>query len=143
MNLLPALARGGGPHPFFRRRTALAPAERVRADLLHHGLGQVVPDMPAIIDLHRVRQGPANRLGVGAAAVTAHHPHTGMSTQPRFQGVGLTIGEHVDALPRDRVDDHGGVAVPFAEREVVHPDHRRHRTDRQRQAQQRPDRALP
>ncbi|GAA3709385.1 hypothetical protein GCM10022224_088660 [Nonomuraea antimicrobica] len=49
MDLLPALARGGGPYPFFRRRAGPAPADRVRGDLLHHGFGQVVPDMQAIV----------------------------------------------------------------------------------------------
>lgn len=55
----------------------------------------------------------------------------------------LRSGEHVDTFVGRGVDQHAGVALPAARREIVHTQHFRHRLVRQRDAQQRPDRGVP
>ena len=58
----------------------LGPAAAVAGHGLLHVLGEVVPQMPAVRDLHGVRRAAAGALGVGAGAVAAHHLHPGMRT---------------------------------------------------------------
>lgn len=79
--------------------------------------------MPAITDLHRVRQGTADSLGIGRRAVTAYDLDARMFVQPCFRGVGRAVGQHVDPLMGLGIDDHGGVAVAPAQSEVVDADH--------------------
>jgi hypothetical protein len=53
------------------------------ASNLLDGLDEVVPQVPAVCDLHRVRAAAADALGVGAGPVAAHDLHTGLLAQPR------------------------------------------------------------
>jgi hypothetical protein len=109
----------------------------VRGDLLEHGLGQVVPDVPTVPDLQRVGQSAADRFGVGAGAVSAHHLHAGMGAQPRLHRRGQPVGQDVDALAGLRIDQDARVLPRAAQREVVDAEHARHRPHRQRQPEQR------
>lgn len=59
-----------------------------------------------------------------------------MFVQPRFQGVGRAVGQYVDPLMGLGVDDHGGIAVPPAQGEIVDADHAGHPAGGQRYAQQ-------
>lgn len=52
-----------------------------------------------------------DRFGVRTAGVPARHLDTGMLTQPRLERVGLAVGQHIDALAGDRVDQDGGINV--------------------------------
>ena len=70
MDLLPALQRGGGALTFLPGH-ARCPAGAMGRDFLPDGLGQQVPQMPAVADLHRAGQGPADRLAVGTRSVPA------------------------------------------------------------------------
>jgi hypothetical protein len=70
-DLLPALQGGLGPLAGLER-PGLRPAGGVRGDFLPRGLTEAVPKVPAVADLHRAGQYPADRLAVGARAVTAH-----------------------------------------------------------------------
>ena len=82
----------------------------MRRDLLLGGLGQAVPQVPAVADLDRGGQRAADRLGVGAGAVAAHDLDAGMLAQPGLHDVGGAAGQHIDALAGLGVDEHGGVA---------------------------------
>ncbi len=62
MDLGPALAGGHRPGTVLRRHGGLGPAGAVRGDLLAHRLSEVVPEVPAVSDLHRIRQGTADGL---------------------------------------------------------------------------------
>ena len=99
----------------------------MRGDLLLHGLGQKVRQVPAVPGLHRGGQCTADRLGVGAGAVAAYDLDAGMLTQPGFGHIGGAAGQYVDALAGLGVDEHGGVTAVAARREVVDPEHRGHR----------------
>ena len=59
-----------------------------------------------------------------------------MFAQPRFQGVGRAVGQHVDPFMGLGIDDHGGVAVAPAQSEVVDADHAGRPPCGQRDAQQ-------
>src|SRR3712207_9576574 len=60
----------------------LAQAAVVRGDGLFHMLGQVVPQVPPIGNLHRVRRTTLGCLRVGTGTVTADHLDAGVLTQP-------------------------------------------------------------
>lgn len=125
VDLLPALAGGGGLSPLGRGRARFRPAGAVRGDLLADGLGEVVPQVPAVADLDRVGQGSADCLGVGGRSVPAHGLDARMSAQPGFQRGGVAAGQYLDSLTGFGVDDDRGVAVPAPQGEVVDPDHPR------------------
>ena len=72
---------------------------------LHRG-AQAVPQVPAIADLHRLGRALPDRLGVGSRPVAADDLGAGMLTQPRRQRGGLAVGQHIDPLVGDSVDQH-------------------------------------
>jgi hypothetical protein len=84
----------------------------VRGDFFADGLGKVVPQVPAVADLDRVRQGSADRLGVGGRSVPAHGLDVRTCAQPCLQGGGLTAGQYLDPLTGLGIDDDRGIAVP-------------------------------
>jgi hypothetical protein len=74
-----------------RRRLGIVPegwegglgqAGAVGGDALLDGLGQVLPQVEAVGDLHRIRRPGPGAVGVGARPVPADHLHPGMSGQP-------------------------------------------------------------
>ena len=94
--------------------------------------------MPAVADLHRLRCALADRLGVGGRPVAADDLGSGMLTQPRRQGGGLAVGQHIDPPVGDGVDQHGRVAASAPERDIVDAEHRRSRRRRDRERHQHP-----
>ncbi|GAA3294361.1 hypothetical protein GCM10020295_18680 [Streptomyces cinereospinus] len=90
VDLLPALTGGGGLSPLGRGRARFRPASAVHCDFLADGLGEVVPQVPAVADLDRVGQGSADRLGIGGRSVPAHGLDARMCAQPCLQDGGLT-----------------------------------------------------
>jgi hypothetical protein len=115
----------------------------VRGDLPADRLGEVVPKMPAVGDLDRVGQDAADSLGVGARSVPADDLDAGMGAQPGLQRVGAAVGQDIDSAAGLRVDQDRGVALPAAQREVVHAEHPRDLEDRQGQTQQAAQRGVP
>lgn len=92
VDLLPGFEGAGRALTLADRRSRLGPACAVCGDLLQDRLGEVVPDVPAVADLRRVRQGAADGLGVGAGAVSAHDFDARMLAQPGLERAGLPIG---------------------------------------------------
>jgi hypothetical protein len=82
-------------------------------------LAQVLPQMPSVGDLHRVRSPGPGAFGIAAGTVPADHPHSGMRGQPALQRLRPAIGKHLDRPVGVDVDQHGRVAVAPAEREVI------------------------
>jgi hypothetical protein len=123
VDLVPALARGLLADAAGPERVDGGPAGGVGADFGQDLVAQVLPQMPPVADLHRVGQGPADRLGVGGRAVPAHDLDPLLASQPCFQDGGLAVGQDIDAFPGLGVDDDRGVAVAAAQGEVVDTDH--------------------
>jgi hypothetical protein len=92
VDLLPGFEGAGRALTLADRRSRLGPACAVCGDLLQDRLGEVVPDVPAVADVRRVRQGAADGLGVGAGAVSAHDFDARMLAQPGLERAGLPIG---------------------------------------------------
>lgn len=137
VDLVPAFQGGLGAGPVVDGCVQHGgPAGAVCLDLAQRGFAQVVPHMPPVADLHRVRQGSPDRLSVGCRAVTAHDLDARMLAQPRLQGVGRAAGQHVDPFMGLGIDDHGGIPVPSAQREVVDADHTGHSPGGRRDPQQ-------
>jgi hypothetical protein len=86
------------------------------------GLAEVVPEMPAVGDLDRLRCAAGGAIGVGAGPVPADDADTGMAGQPFGQGVGGAVGQQVDCPVGGQVNQHGAVVVAPAQGEVVDTD---------------------
>lgn len=125
MDFVPALAGGLLADAAGPGRVDGGPAGSVGADLGQDFAAKVPPQMPAVADLHRVRQGPADRLGVGGRAVPAHDFDPFLPSQPCLQCGGFAVGQDIEALACFGVDDDRGVAVTAAQGEVIDPDHPR------------------
>jgi hypothetical protein len=96
----------------------------VDGDGLLHVLGQVVPQVPAVGDLDRLRRGLPGGLGIGAGAAPADHLGSRMVAQPLGEGGGLPIGKQVHRAVGGHVDQDGAVDMAASQREVVHTQHR-------------------
>jgi hypothetical protein len=77
--------------------------------------------MPPVGDLDRVRGAGGGAFGVAAGPVPTDHLHSRVCSQPAGEGLGLTVGQHVDRLTGFHVDQDGGVAVTPPLCELVHP----------------------
>jgi hypothetical protein len=86
--------------------------------------GQVVPHVPAVGDLHRVRGAEPGGLGVGTGSVPADHLDPGVFLQPGGEGRHLAVGQQVDRSPAGHVDHDAAVDAAPAQCEVVDPEHR-------------------
>ena len=75
----------------------------MRRDFLADGLGQQVPQVPAVADLHRAGQGPADGLAVGSRPVTADDLDSGVVPQPLLRDAG--------GAALDRIDSAAGLGV--------------------------------
>ena len=91
----------------------------VLADDLLDGLDEVVPQVPAIRDLHRVGGPDPDAFGVGAGPVAAHDLRAGVLAQPRRESVGGPVAEQVQRPVGGEVDHDRAVDVSPAQREVV------------------------
>ena len=125
------------------QRCRASPAGGVRRDFLLHGLSQAVPQVPAVADPDRAGQRAADRLAVGTRPVTAHHLHARMTAQPLLDQVCGAAGQHVNAAAGLGVDQHGRVDQAAAQREVIDPEHPRHRQRGQRDLEEDPQRGMP
>ncbi len=88
----------------------------------HHlqHLGQVLQQVEAVGDLNCPRRTVAGALGVGAGAIAGDHLHAGMAAQPCGQRVRLAAGQQRHWAALVEVHQHRAVAVPLAQRPVVH-----------------------
>jgi len=66
-----------------------------------------------------------------------------MIPQPLFGDVGGAAGDDVDAPPGLGVDEHGRIDQTAAQREVIDPEHPRHRHPGQGDLQEDPQRRMP
>lgn len=81
------------------------------ADGIKEGPTGVLHQMPAVGDLHRVRQGLCCRLAISAATIAGDDRNRGMSSEPGLSGRGFTIRQQGDyPVPFQAADD-AGVSV--------------------------------
>jgi hypothetical protein len=74
-----------------------------------------VPQVPAVADLDRAGQCAADRLAVGARAITAHDLHAGMGARPGLDDAGGAAGQDIDTAAVAKVKFvNGGPVVPAA-----------------------------
>ncbi len=94
-------------------------AAAVGSDRLLGIFGQVVPQMPAIGDLDRVRRARPGALSVVAGPVPADDLRAGMRRQPRLQRGGLPVRQQVHHVPGTHVHQHCPVDIALGQREVI------------------------
>jgi hypothetical protein len=91
----------------------------------HHCLlgvpGQVVPQVPAVRDLDRVRGAVPGALGVIAGPVPADHLRARMRLQPGLQGAGFPVRQQLDRLARRDVHQDGPVDLAAPQGEIIDP----------------------
>jgi len=121
----------------------LARRQRRRAHGVLEVLGQVVPQVPPVGDLHRTRRADSGALGVSSSPVPADHLHPRMGLEPVGERAGLAVGEHIDRPVGGHIDQHGSVDPAAAQREVIHPQHRHHPDRRLRQRPHETQQAVP
>lgn len=97
-------------------------AARWRGDGLSDGLAQVVPQVPPVGDLDRLRRAAGCRVGVGPGAVPADDLHARVPREPGGHGVRGAVGQEVDRAVGADVDQHGAVMVSATQGEIVDPD---------------------
>jgi hypothetical protein len=91
--------------------------------------GQVVPQMPAVGDLDRVRRSCLGALGVVAGPVPADDSRAGTFFQPRLEAGGLPVRQQVDHVPGAHVHQHRPVHLALGQREVIDPEYLRRGRD--------------
>jgi hypothetical protein len=86
-------------------------------------LGEVVPQVPAVSDLHGQGCAVVGAVGVGTGAVPAHDLGARMLAQPVREGVGLPVSQQLHRTVAVHVDQHRAVDVAATQREVVDTEH--------------------
>ena len=82
--------------------------------------GQVLEQVEAVSDLHRVRRPAAASRGIGAGAVTGDHLDARVLAQPGGERFGFAVGQQRHRAVPVKVHQHRAVGVPLAHRPVVH-----------------------
>ena len=98
----------------------------MRGDFPGGGLGQAVPQVPSVADLHASGQRGADCLAVGPRSVPADDLDAGMLTEPVPGDIGGTALQDVDAAAGLVLDEHGRVDQAAPQREVVDAQDTRH-----------------
>jgi hypothetical protein len=123
----------GGAFLSGRRRSRLlgllgcrrAQAVAVAGNAALRRLGQVLPQVEPVGDLHGVGGAQAGAFGVGSRAVSADDLHAGEAGQPLGQRRGLAAGEQFDRCAGLAVGQHRAVDLATLDRGVVHTEHPR------------------
>lgn len=97
----------------------------VSDDGLLHRLGEVLPDVPPVRHVDGVRRAEPSGLGEREGTVAADHLDTGMAGQPLGHRRHVPVGQQNNRPPGLDVHQDGGIDVPFAQRELGHPEHPR------------------
>jgi hypothetical protein len=97
-------------------------AAAVRYYCLLGVLGQVVPQVPAVSDLDRVRCAVPGAFGVIPGPVPADHLRARMRRQPGLQGAGFPVRQQVDRPPGADVHQDGPVDLPAPQGEIIDPE---------------------
>src|SRR5215472_4190952 len=89
--------------------------------------------MKAVSDLRGCRSPVPSAFSIGGRAITRDDLDPGMPPQPLGQSLGRALREQRDRIAALQIDQHGAIALAFAQREVIHPKDCRSRTRRKRQ----------
>ena len=95
-------------------------------DFLRGGLGQQMPQVPAVPALHGVRQRRADGLAVGPRPVTGDDLDAGVLAEPVLDDIGGASFQDVDAPAGLGVDEDRRVDEAPPQREIVNPQHAGH-----------------
>ena len=104
-------------------RDRLGQAAPMPDDLGLEMLAQVVPQVPAVRDLHRLGCSGPGSIRVGPATVPADDLGSGMGLQPLAEGVALAVRQQVDRPMGVHIDQDSSVDTPAAQGKVVDPEH--------------------
>jgi hypothetical protein len=89
-------------------------------------MAEMLEEMKPVRYLLRAGCALANGLRVSLSTVAAHYAHLRMCPQPRRHRLCFPIGEEVNHLMPDLIDDDGAVGWPPSEGKIVNPHHLRH-----------------
>ena len=120
--LFPGRLRAGRHVPGIHGLWLFLEAGAVRYHRLLGVPGQVVPQVPAVGDLDRVRGAVPGALSVIAGPVPADHLRARMRRQPGLQGDGFPVRQQADGLARRDVHQDGPVDLAAPQREIIDPE---------------------
>ena len=92
-------------------------------DGLLHRLGEVLPQVEPVGDLHRGGRRLPGGPGVGAAPVPADHLDAGMGAQPVREGLRLPVRQHVNKAVAVHIHQHGRVRMALALGDIIDAQH--------------------
>ena len=116
--------RWPGPAPRPRRQVLAVPADRPL-----DRLAEVVPQVPAVGDLDRLRRAAGAAVGVDPGPVPADHLRSRPGRQPGGERVRRPLAQDVDGPAGLDVDQQRPVTAALAQRELIHAQHPRRRAD--------------
>ena len=93
-------------------------------NLFLHCLREVVPQMPTVGDLDRLRRPNTGGFGIRVGAITADHLGGRMNGEPFGDGAGFPVGENIDWTVSIQIDQNGPIPMPSPQREIVDTEHR-------------------
>jgi hypothetical protein len=142
MDLLPALAVCFRALAF-PERGAVGPAGGMRGGFLRGGLGQQMPQVPAVPALDGVRQRRADGLAACPGPVAGDDLDAGVLAEPVLDDIGGAAFQDVDAPAGLGVDEDGRVDQAPPQGKIVNPQHAGHFQGGQGDPEQDPQRGLP
>lgn len=100
-------------------------ASAVVCDASLCGFAQVVPKMPPVRDLYRLRCPDRGTFGEERCPIAADHLHPGPFREPSCEAGRLPVGRQVQWTPAFDVDQDTPVVTPFAGCVLIDADHPR------------------
>ena len=98
-------------------------AATVAGHCLLHVLAEVMPQMPPVRDLHRLRCASPGAVGICSRPVPADHLGARVGAQPGGERLRFPVGQQVHRPVRAHVHQHAAVDMPTPEREIIDPEH--------------------
>jgi hypothetical protein len=104
--------------------------------------GEVLPEVEAVGDLHRVRRSGPGAICIGTGPVPADHRWRSVLEQQSGQWLRVASRDQIDDAVVLAVDQHGAVVVSSFDREVVDAEHAHRTHDRVRNRSDQPQQAV-
>jgi hypothetical protein len=126
-----------------RRGRRFAEVGAAGIDRLLYRLAEVLPQVEAVGDLHRLRRARPGTFAITTGAVPADHGDLAVAAQPPGQVRAVPAVEDLDRAVGGHIDQHRAVMAAFAEREVVDAEHRHQPGRRVGQRLDQPQQRVP
>ena len=115
----------------------------IRAEHLVQGFPEILQQMKTVRDLRGCRSPLPRALAIGGRAIARDDRDPWMLPEPLGQGIGRALREERHGLPALQVHQDRAIGLPFAQGEIVHPQHPRRGQDGLRQPAEQAQQRVP